>query len=357
MPIDESSGNDSSNEKLSASETDLRKLSLTNDERPVRIQNSLPSVGSSSGSKRSTASPWSTLQNFRSNVQAEQEEASFPYDHQSLAVLPEQMQLNSYQNNVNHGTNYQKVAIFWDLENCPPPTGMPGYVVVENIRKAVHHFGNICLFKAYLEISEREHKKSLRSELQSSGVSLTDCPHNGQKDSADKMILVDMLSFALDNPPPATIVLISGDKDFVYGLATLRNRKYSVVLIVPNKGAPIILRTQASTILEWRYDVLKFDAWKDTIMLMQNMKMQKNNVPTKDLEPDMGDENKEESDQFSDFQSPKAPGFFDVLVEVLQQFEQTGEKKPLRSKVGNILMLRNPLLYQRSGVSSFKGTI
>jgi hypothetical protein len=92
--------------------------------------------------------------------------------------------------------------------------------------------------------------------LQSSGVSLTDCPHNGRKDAADKMMMVDMLAFAIDHPPPATIVLISGDRDFVYALSVLRNRRYTVVLIVPNNGAPIILKSQANAILEWRYDVL-----------------------------------------------------------------------------------------------------
>ena len=37
----------------------------------------------------------------------------------------------------------------------------------------------------------------------SSQVSLTDTPHNARKDAADKMILVDMLAFAIDQPPPA----------------------------------------------------------------------------------------------------------------------------------------------------------
>jgi hypothetical protein len=148
------------------------------------------------------------------------------------------------------------------IQNCPPPSGMPGYVVVENIRRVIHHFGQITSFKAYLEINEsKDWKRALRSELQSSGVSLTDCPHNGRKDAADKMIMVDMLAFAIDNPPPATIVLISGDRDFVYALSTLRNRRYTIVLIVPNKGAPIILRSQANAILEWRYDVLNQDVW------------------------------------------------------------------------------------------------
>ncbi|ORX83467.1 DUF537-domain-containing protein [Anaeromyces robustus] len=153
----------------------------------------------------------------------------------------------------------EKCAVFWDFENCPPPSGMPGYYVVENLRKVIHRFGSMIALKAYLQITDSTSKKSLRSELQSSGVSLIDCPHNGRKDAADKMILVDMLAFALDTPPPATIVLISGDRDFVYALSTLRNRKYNIVLIVPNKGASIILKSQANMILEWKYDVLNMD--------------------------------------------------------------------------------------------------
>ena len=53
-------------------------------------------------------------------------------------------------------------------------------------------FGSVKLFKAYLEVTEQmpmSRAVLLRSELQSSGVSLTDCPHNGRKDVADKMIL------------------------------------------------------------------------------------------------------------------------------------------------------------------------
>lgn len=63
--------------------------------------------------------------------------------------------------------------------------------MVDNIRQIAHTYGTIKLFKAYLELSEQTSSKSLglRSELQSCGVSLTDCPHNGRKDVADKMMI------------------------------------------------------------------------------------------------------------------------------------------------------------------------
>lgn len=64
-----------------------------------------------------------------------------------------------------------------------------GYEIVDNIRRAAHAFGSVKSFRAYLTLSESEktsHRSNLRSEYQASGVSLTDCPHEGM---ADKMML------------------------------------------------------------------------------------------------------------------------------------------------------------------------
>ena len=75
-------------------------------------------------------------------------------------------------------------------ENCAPSRDS-GTTVIDNIRQIAHQHGAVKLFKAYLELSEHSSSKSLnhRSELQSCGVSLTDCPHNGRKDVADKMMI------------------------------------------------------------------------------------------------------------------------------------------------------------------------
>ncbi|KAJ1341256.1 hypothetical protein BSLG_004155 [Batrachochytrium salamandrivorans] len=117
------------------------------------------------------------------------------------------------------------VAIFWDIENCAPPNSVPGYVAVNNIRKALLQFGPIQQFRAYMEIKENT-MKPMRSELQSSGCAIIDTPHNARKDAADKMIMVDMLSYVMDTPTPA--------------------------------GASPVLLAQATTVLEWRCDI--FDA-------------------------------------------------------------------------------------------------
>ncbi len=65
-----------------------------------------------------------------------------------------------------------------------------------------------------------------------------------------------MLTYAIDNPAPATIVLISGDRDFVYAVSVLRLRKYRVVLVAPNT-AHASLKSQASNVLDWETDIMR----------------------------------------------------------------------------------------------------
>ena len=67
---------------------------------------------------------------------------------------------------------------------------------------------------------------------------------------------MDMLAYAIDNRAPSTIVLISGDRDFAYGLAMLRLRRYRVILITLSNAHPS-LRAQASLCFDWISDVLE----------------------------------------------------------------------------------------------------
>ena len=65
-----------------------------------------------------------------------------------------------------------------------------------------------------------------------------------------------MLAYAIDNPAPSTIVLISGDRDFAYALSILRFRRYRIVLI-PLPNAHQSLRAQASISFDWVSEVLE----------------------------------------------------------------------------------------------------
>lgn len=126
------------------------------------------------------------------------------------------------------------VAILWDIENCPVPAEVRAEDVAGNIRVALRLHpvikGAVTFFSAYGDFNNFPRK--LREGCQRTGVNLIDVP-SGKKDAADKAILVDMFLFALDNPPPSTILLISGDVDFAPALHKLGQRGYTVVLAIP----------------------------------------------------------------------------------------------------------------------------
>ncbi|XP_048230195.1 uncharacterized protein LOC8283421 isoform X2 [Ricinus communis] len=120
-------------------------------------------------------------------------------------------------------------AIFWDMENCPVPRGVLAQDVALHTRKA---FGvsPIKRFTAFGDLNGFSMRT--KEELHRSGVELNYVPR-GRKDAADKAILSGVYTFALDNPPPACIMLISGDADFAQVLNTVSQRGYYVFLATP----------------------------------------------------------------------------------------------------------------------------
>ncbi|XP_022860642.1 uncharacterized protein LOC111381149 [Olea europaea var. sylvestris] len=130
------------------------------------------------------------------------------------------------------------VAIFWDIENCPVPSDVRPQDVAGNIRMAlrVHPVidGVVTTFSAYGDFNA--FPRRLREGCQRTGVKLIDVP-NGRKDAADKAILIDMFLFALDNCPPSSILLISGDVDFAPALHVLGQRGYTIILVIPYRAS------------------------------------------------------------------------------------------------------------------------
>ncbi|XP_051144726.1 uncharacterized protein LOC127260816 [Andrographis paniculata] len=140
---------------------------------------------------------------------------------------------------MGRNTSQGRVAILWDIENCPVPSDVRSEDVAGNIRMAlrVHPVidGVVTMFSAYGDFNA--FPRRLREGCQRTGIKLIDVP-NGRKDAADKAILIDMFLFALDNSPPSSIMLISGDVDFAPALHILGQRGYTVILVIPS-GVPV----------------------------------------------------------------------------------------------------------------------
>ncbi|KAF5324943.1 hypothetical protein D9611_004356 [Ephemerocybe angulata] len=160
------------------------------------------------------------------------------------------------------GHSLKETAIFWDFDSCPAEAESSGFALVDRIRSFSLQFGAIKSFKAYLAVSDYNAAVSngralpLRSEMQSSGVSLTDVP--GRKDVADRMLIVDMLAYAFERPPSTTtLILITAETAFAYCLSVLRMREYRVVLLTPEQMSTSSLIAQVPIWFAWSPGVVK----------------------------------------------------------------------------------------------------
>ncbi|KAF7810974.1 Endonuclease or glycosyl hydrolase [Senna tora] len=160
-----------------------------------------------------------------------------------------QCPLNQQLSNCSDGP----VAILWDIENCPVPSDVRPEDVAGNIRMAlqVHPIikGAVVMFSAYGDFNA--FPRRVREGCQRTGVKLIDVP-NGRKDAADKAILIDMFLFALDNRPPSSIMLISGDVDFAPALHILGQRGYTIILVIPaGAGVSSALSNAGKFVWDW----------------------------------------------------------------------------------------------------------
>ncbi|KAF8052074.1 hypothetical protein N665_1612s0004 [Sinapis alba] len=133
-----------------------------------------------------------------------------------------------------------KTSVWWDIENCEVPKGWDAHAIAQNVGSALlnmNYCGPVSIL-AYGDTNLIPH--AVQQALSSTGVGLNHVPA-GVKDASDKKILVDMLLWAVDNPAPANIMLISGDRDFSNALHQLSMRRYTILLAhPPHASAPLV---------------------------------------------------------------------------------------------------------------------
>lgn len=148
------------------------------------------------------------------------------------------------------------LSIFWDLENVPIPSSISGTQVATRLKSILAPHGQIKQFRGYASIGLNLIPERKRSELQLSGCHLVDCPHNGRKEVADKMIIVDGMEFAFMHPDGATLCFITGDVDYAYLLAKLQKPQWTTIVI--SKGTmQSMLHVNCDMKMRWETDVLQ----------------------------------------------------------------------------------------------------
>ncbi|KAL5555757.1 hypothetical protein UlMin_037993 [Ulmus minor] len=147
-----------------------------------------------------------------------------------------------------------RVSVWWDFENCNLPAGVNAIKVAQTITAAIRANGikgpiEITAFGDMLQLS-----RTNQVTLSSTGVTLTHIPRGG-KNTADRFLLIDLMCWVSQNPPPAHLFLISGDSDFASVLHRLRMNNYNILLASP-ESAQSILCSAASIMWRWN-DLLR----------------------------------------------------------------------------------------------------
>eukprot|EP00698_Gefionella_okellyi_P004392 TRINITY_DN14055_c0_g1_i1.p1 TRINITY_DN14055_c0_g1~~TRINITY_DN14055_c0_g1_i1.p1 ORF type:complete len:312 (-),score=45.50 TRINITY_DN14055_c0_g1_i1:20-913(-) len=144
------------------------------------------------------------------------------------------------------------VLIVWDFENCAPPRELEVRVAVQRIRATMWRPPAKLSMVVVCNVDLLSPQQ--REQLQDAAISLLDAKTVKQaKNVSDNMMIVEMYCFALDNPPPASILLISGDGDFLRPLARLHSRGYNVTMCMRQEHMTLRVRGSIEKLLVWEY--------------------------------------------------------------------------------------------------------
>ncbi|KAL6227941.1 hypothetical protein ACLB2K_001895 [Fragaria x ananassa] len=149
-----------------------------------------------------------------------------------------------------------RVSVWWDFENCNLPSTVKPFKIAGTITAALRANGikgpiQITAFGDMFQLS-----RANQEALSSTGISLNHVPSGG-KNSADRSLLADLMYWVSQNPPPAHLFLISGDRDFASILHKLRMNNYNILLATLD-NAPGVLCSAASIMWPW-HDLLMGD--------------------------------------------------------------------------------------------------
>jgi hypothetical protein len=145
------------------------------------------------------------------------------------------------------------LGVFWDVDNCAVPAAVLPHSLSGSVLaslRACGYRGPLRTFMAFGDVALM--RTATRRQLSATGVLLCDVP-SGRKDAADRALLQEMLLFARDVPPPAHVLLITGDRDFAPAAHKLRQLGYNVMLSAPIATAAVApeLLGAAARVFDW----------------------------------------------------------------------------------------------------------
>lgn len=178
---------------------------------------------------------------------------------------------------------HKQVACFLDVENIRYSLNQRGHELSpEQVARKALNYGLLSVARAYADFTR--HPEMIRRGLVSAGFDITDVPvkqlpNGGTKSSADFYMLMDIIDTVLDRPHIETVVLMTGDGDFVQVAARLKTRFGKTVVIagVPGSTSSDLL---ASASISDPFDVEERDLRSPLIETIAGLRTPKSGIWT-----------------------------------------------------------------------------
>ncbi len=169
------------------------------------------------------------------------------FRHPALLSQPKATALNS---STSLSSRDSAVGFFWDIENVPIPRRQRPFDIVQRIRqKLVVEPGlQEVDFSCYCNINTISQEN--QQNLSHAAVRIVHVPDR-KPGAVDRQIMLDLDRFERARRPPATVVLISGDIDFVGKLSDLRHHAGFHVIVIHNKPAKEELKATVNEHYPW----------------------------------------------------------------------------------------------------------
>ncbi|CAN6289329.1 unnamed protein product [Urochloa humidicola] len=144
-----------------------------------------------------------------------------------------------------------KTSVWWDIDKCAVPRGRcDPHRIAHNLIAALAAAGYAGPVSIAAYGDAARVPLPVLAALSATGICLNHVPA-GSKDTSEKRMLVDMLFWAFDNPPPGNYLLISGDQDLSDLLHRLRMKRYDILLVRPPNGSSQALAAAAKKVWLW----------------------------------------------------------------------------------------------------------
>ncbi|CAF3775573.1 unnamed protein product [Rotaria sordida] len=183
-----------------------------------------------------------------------------PYRHPSISKVIEKKKKSISEFPVINSMSLQTpqiisrreglISFFWDIENVPIPKAQKPFDIVQRIRqKLVVEAGlREYNFSCYCNTTTISQENQL--SLFHANVRIVHIPDR-KIGAVDRQIMLDLDRFERAHHSPATIVLISGDIDFVGKLSDLRHQAGFYVIVIHNKPAKEELKATVNDHFPW----------------------------------------------------------------------------------------------------------